>query len=195
MSLLSTPIGRDAPAEVNAIIEIPMGSSNKYEYDLKLEAFVLDRVLFSPLYCPCDYGWVAGTLSEDGDPLDILVIGSHPTFSGCVVHARPLGSLMMRDEKGTDYKILAVSSRDPRYAETRVLEDLPEHSLKEIVHFFTVYKELEQKETEVLGWQDRETAYRIIQECHLRYRGREPRSDAAAAPVLSSQDIHERKKE
>jgi inorganic pyrophosphatase len=195
MSLLSTPIGRDAPAEVHAIIEIPMGSSNKYEYDLKLEAFVLDRVLYSPLYYPCDYGWVAGTLSEDGDPLDILVIGSHPTFSGCVVHARPLGSLMMRDEEGTDYKILAVSSRDPRYAQTHVLDDLPEHSLKEIVHFFTVYKELEQKESEVLGWQDRETAYGIIRECHSRYRGRDPRSDGAGATVLNHPDTKDTQKD
>jgi inorganic pyrophosphatase len=171
MSLLSIPIGPDAPTEIHAIIEIPKGSSNKYEYDLKLEAFVLDRVLYSPLFYPCDYGWVAGTLSEDGDPLDILVIGSHPTFPGCVVRARPLGSLMMSDEKGTDYKILAVSSRDPRYRDTHTLEDLSQHVLKELVHFFTVYKELEEKATEVLGWQDRDTAHHIIQECHERYRG------------------------
>src|SRR5437588_4587745 len=102
MSLLSLPIGKDAPREVHAVIEIPMGSSNKYEYDLKLNVFVLDRVLFSPLYYPCDYGWVAGTLSEDGDPLDILVLGSHANYPGCVVLARPLGALMMRDEEGTD---------------------------------------------------------------------------------------------
>jgi inorganic pyrophosphatase len=177
MSLLSIPIGRNAPVEVHAIIEIPRGSSNKYEYDLTLEAFVLDRVLFSPLHYPCDYGWVAGTLSEDGDPLDILVIGSQPTFPGCVVRARPLGSLMMRDEEGTDYKILAVSSRDPRFTEAQVLEHLPTHILKELVHFFTVYKELEEKETEVLGWQDKETAHRIIRECHRRYSGSDPRAE------------------
>jgi len=181
MSLLSIPIGRDAPAHVHAIIEIPKGSSNKYEYDLKLEAFVLDRVLYSPLFYPCDYGWVAGTLSEDGDPLDILVIGSHATFPGCVVRARPLGSLMMTDEEGTDYKILAVSSRDPRYQDARSLEDLPQHVLKELVHFFTVYKELEEKATEVLGWQDCETAHRIIRECHARYCGRDPHRGAASS--------------
>lgn len=174
MSLLTIPIGRNAPEEVHAIIEIPKGSSNKYEYDLKLEAFVLDRVLYSPLYYPCDYGWIPATLSEDGDPLDILVIGSHPTFPGCVVRARPLGSLMMRDEEGTDYKVLAVSSRDPRFREARVLDDLPGHILKELVHFFTVYKELEEKETEVLGWQDRDTVHRIILECHRRYNGAYP---------------------
>ena len=88
MSLLTVPIGSNAPHEVHAIIEIPKGSSNKYEYDLKLNAFVLDRVLFSPLHYPCDYGWVAGTLSEDGDPLDILVLGTHPNYPGCVVIAR-----------------------------------------------------------------------------------------------------------
>jgi inorganic pyrophosphatase len=172
MSLLSLPIGKDAPREVHAVIEIPKGSSNKYEYDLALNAFVLDRVLYSPLYYPCDYGWVAGTLSEDGDPLDILVLGSHANYPGCVVIARPVGALMMRDEEGTDYKILAVSSRDPRFQETRTLEDLPEHFLKEIVHFFTVYKELEEKETEVLGWRDLATAHQIIADCHRRLSGR-----------------------
>jgi inorganic pyrophosphatase len=172
MSLLSLPIGKDAPVEVHAIIEIPKGSSNKYEYDLHLNVFVLDRVLYSPLYYPCDYGWVAGTLSEDGDPLDILVLGSHPNYPGCVVIARPVGALMMRDEEGKDYKILAVSSRDPRFEEVHSLEDLPEHFLKEIVHFFTIYKELEEKETEVLGWQDLATAHQIIRDCHRRMSGR-----------------------
>src|SRR6266511_4054885 len=120
MSLLSLPIGKNAPVEVHAIIEIPKGSSNKYEYDLHLNAFVLDRVLYSPLYYPCDYGWVAGTLSGDGDPLDILVLGSHPSYPGCVVLARPIGALMMRDEEGTDTKIIAVSSRDPRFPDDRL---------------------------------------------------------------------------
>ena len=172
MSLLHFPIGRGAPEEVNAIVEIPKGSSNKYEFDIQHEVFVLDRVLYSPLFYPCDYGWVAGTLSEDGDPLDILVIGSHPTFPGCVVAARPLGALSMSDEHGKDHKVLAVSCHDPRFLETRTLDDLPGHMLKEIEHFFRVYKDLEEKEVEVLGWVDLPETYRIISDCHQRLTGK-----------------------
>jgi inorganic pyrophosphatase len=171
MSLLSYPIGRKAPVEVHGIVEIPKGSSNKYEFDLHHEVFVLDRVLYSPLYYPCDYGWVAGTLSEDGDPLDILILGSHPTFPGCVVAARPLGALAMSDEHGTDYKVLSVSCKDPRFLETRSLPDASSHLLREIEHFFRVYKDLEEKEVEVLGWIDQEQTYRIITECHQRLTG------------------------
>jgi len=171
MSLLTVPIGKSAPREVHAIIEIPKGISNKYEYDLSLDTFVLDRVLFSPLYYPFDYGFIAGTLSGDGDPLDVLVLGSQPTFTGCVVLARPLGSLHMRDEEGEDYKILAVSARDPRFNDVTDLTDVAEHYLREITHFFAVYKELEEKETEVLGWQDRATAYGIINEARRRLSG------------------------
>jgi inorganic pyrophosphatase len=172
MSLLSLPIGRDAPVEVNAIVEIPKGSSNKYEFDLSREVFVLDRVLYSPLYYPCDYGWVASTLSEDGDPLDILVIGSHPTFPGCVLHARPLGGLRMHDEHGVDFKVLAVSSRDPRFSDCRTLNDVGGHMCREIEHFFEVYKDLEEKAVEVLGWADLEETHRTIDECHQRLTGK-----------------------
>ncbi|MFN3649998.1 MAG: inorganic diphosphatase [Armatimonadota bacterium] len=171
MSLLSYPIGRNAPVEVHAIVEIPKGSSNKYEFDLHHEVFFLDRVLYSPLYYPCDYGWVAGTLSEDGDPLDILVLGSHPTFPGCVVSARPVGGLAMADEHGTDFKVLAVSSRDPRFTDVLDLQSLNPHLLREIEHFFRVYKDLEQKETDVLGWVDLSETYRVIIECHQRLTG------------------------
>jgi inorganic pyrophosphatase len=172
MSLLTFPIGRMAPVEVNAIIEIPKGSSNKYEFDLQHEVFVLDRVLYSPLYYPCDYGWIASTLSEDSDPLDILILGSQPTFPGCVVEARPLGALAMRDEHGTDFKVLAVSSRDPRFQETRLLSHLNSHLLREIEHFFRVYKDLEEKETEVAGWVDIEQTYKVIVESYQRLTGK-----------------------
>lgn len=172
MSLLTYPIGRAAPTLINGIVEIPKGSSNKYEFDLQHEVFVLDRALYSPLYYPCDYGWVASTLSEDGDPLDILILGSHPTFPGCVVESRPLGALAMKDEHGTDYKVLAVSSRDPRFEETRLLSDVSTHFLREIEHFFRVYKDLEEKETEVRGWVDLEQTYRVIVESHQRLTGR-----------------------
>src|SRR5436305_11927460 len=103
LSLLSVPIGKNAPREVHAIIEIPKGSSNKYEFDLELKTFVLDRVLFSPLYYPFDYGFIASTLSGDGDPLDVLLLGTQPTFTVCVVVALQIGSLHMHDEAVEDY--------------------------------------------------------------------------------------------
>ncbi len=163
MSYHTIPIGDNAPQTVNAIIEIPQGSSNKYEFDHDLEIFKLDRTLYSPLFYPFDYGWVADTLAEDGDPLDILVITSQPTFPGCLIEARPLGILMMRDDKGPDEKILSVASADPRFTNMHRLSDLPTHILKEIVHFFDIYKELEEKQTIVLGWQDVEAAHTVIQ--------------------------------
>lgn len=166
----NVPIGDNAPEEVNAIIEIPRGSSNKYEYDPKIGVFKLDRTLYSPLFYPFDYGWIAGTLSADGDALDVLVIGSHPTFTGCMVTVRPLGVLLMRDEKGADEKILARVVHDPRFHGTRRLSHVAEHILKEIEHFFDVYKTLEHKETAVLGWQDVEAAQEMIEHCRmLRY--------------------------
>ncbi len=172
MRLADLPVGEESPEIVNAVIEIPKGSSNKYQYDSDLDAFLLDRVLYSPLYYPTDYGWIAGTVSEDGDPLDVLVFTSHPTFPGCVVRGRAVGVLHMHDEKGEDYKIIAAASADPRFDEVRCLEDLPEHVLRETVHFFTVYKQLEYKETEILGWLGVESAHRIIAAAVERYAQR-----------------------
>lgn len=165
------PPGDKCPAVVNAVVEIPAGSSNKYEYNPALDAFVLDRVLYSPLYYPTEYGWIAGTLSEDGDPLDILVFASHSTFPGCIIGARPIGALHMQDEKGEDFKIVAVADTDPRYSEVRTLNDLPEAVRSEIVHFFSVYKQLECKETEILGWLGEDDAIRIIREAVERRKG------------------------
>ena len=162
MSYHDVPIGDAAPKIVNMIVEIPQGSSNKYEYDHDLDIFKLDRTLYSPLFYPFDYGWICGTLADDGDPLDILVITTKPTFPGCLIAARPLGVLMMRDEKGPDEKILSVAAADPRFEDIEHLSDLPSHILKEIVHFFDVYKELEEKQTIVLGWQDVATAHSVI---------------------------------
>lgn len=191
MSLLSYPIGRGAPTEINGIVEIPKGSSNKYEFDLQHEVFILDRVLYSALYYPCDYGWVSGTLSEDGDPLDVLILGSHPTFPGCVVPCRPLGALVMSDEHGVDYKVLAASCGDPRFDEALKLEDVASHILREIEHFFRVYKDLEEKETEVQGWVDRDQTYRIIVECHKRLTGKSlavPGTNTGAVDARSARE-------
>src|SRR5256714_11893203 len=146
MNLADMPIGDKAPDEVNVVIEIPQGSSNKVEYNNELGVFVLDRTLYSPLYYPCNYGFVPSTLFEDGDPLDILVLSSHPIAMGTLVAARPVGLLRMRDDKRPDDKVIAAFARDPRYKEVQDLTDLPEHQRKEIQHFFQIYKDLEDKD-------------------------------------------------
>src|SRR5438094_8062156 len=124
MSYFDVPIGPNAPREVHVVVEIPRGSSNKIEYDPEISAFRLDRTLYSPLYYPCEYGFIAGTLFEDGDPMDILVLSSQPTFTGCVLAARPVGVLHMADEHGPDDKILGVSARDPRFEDVSHLRDV-----------------------------------------------------------------------
>ncbi|HEX2998971.1 MAG TPA: inorganic diphosphatase [Armatimonadota bacterium] len=169
MGLRDVSIGVTAPEEVNVVVEMPKGSSNKYEYDPLRDVFVLDRALYSSLFAPAEYGWVAETLAEDGDPLDILVITTFPTFPGCVLAARPVGILFMRDEKGKDEKILSVSARDPRFDGISNLDDLPDHLLKEISHYFRMYKELEEKLTHVQNWEGKERAHVIIEQCRERF--------------------------
>jgi inorganic pyrophosphatase len=155
-----TARSRREPIEVT--VEIPSGSRNKYEYDHRRHRYVLDRVLFSSVHYPCDYGFVEGSLADDGDPLDVLVLISEPTFPGCVVRARPVGVLDMTDDKGHDYKILAVARDDPRHEQAKALEDIAAHLLREIENFFSIYKELEGRETEVRGWLGVDDAWRII---------------------------------
>ncbi len=167
MPFRTLPIGDKAPEEINAVIEIPRGSSNKYEYDKELGVFRLDRPLYSPLFYPFDYGWIPETLSQDGDALDVLVIGSHPTFPGCVVTCRPLGVLMMTDDKGPDEKVLARVSHDPRYHGVRRLAHVAEHILREIEHFFQVYKTLEEKSVEIGEWRDVEAARELIMQSRV----------------------------
>ncbi|MGQ9699610.1 MAG: inorganic diphosphatase [Candidatus Bipolaricaulaceae bacterium] len=154
---------------VEALVEVPKGSRNKYEFDESLRCIRLDRVLYSPLHYPADYGFIRNTLAEDGDPLDVLIITYEPTFPGCVVPVRPVGVLDMQDEHGRDQKILAVPAVDPRFDEVRELADLPHHLLLEIEHFFTVYKTLEEKSTEILGWEGSEESWRLIRAAQARY--------------------------
>jgi inorganic pyrophosphatase len=156
--------------EVLAFIEIPQGSRNKYEYDPKTGRIRLDRVLYSSVHYPADYGFVLDTLAPDGDPLDILVIVQEPTFPGCIVPARPVGGLDMTDEKGKDFKILAVPVGDPRFDHVVELTDLGEHWPKEIETFFATYKLLEQKWSEVEGWHGAADAWRMIRDCQNRWR-------------------------
>ena len=164
MSLLDVKLGPGAPETFNAVIEIPRGSTNKYEVDQETGTIKLDRVLYSPLFYPFDYGYIPQTHYLDGDPLDVLVLTSHPLFPGCVVEVSPIGVLKMSDEKGPDEKILCVALKDPRYGYRKTLEELNNHTLKELQHFFEVYKTLEEKSVEIEGWEGRELALRLIEE-------------------------------
>jgi inorganic pyrophosphatase len=148
------PATRDFPDVVEVVVEIPRGSRNKYEYDMQAGVFRLDRVLSSAVFYNFDYGYITGTLSEDGDPTDALLLIDEPTFPGCHVFARPVGCLEMSDEKGADFKILCVAVGDPHQAHVSKLADIRPHRLVEIEHFFQTYKLLEDKTVDVIGWED-----------------------------------------
>lgn len=158
-----------AARTVDALIEIPSGSRNKYEIDEITGHIRLDRVLHSSVHYPTDYGFIPQTLAPDGDHLDILVVTYEPTFPGCLVEARPIGGLDMADEKGSDFKVLAVPTGDPRFDSTHTLNDLAPHWLREIETFFATYKLLEPKMTEVLGWHPREEAWQVIEDARRTY--------------------------
>jgi inorganic pyrophosphatase len=170
MNLKDISPGENLPEVVNAVIEIPKGSKNKYEYDPEMGAIRLDRVLHSAVFYPADYGFIPRTLSDDGDPLDILVLITESTFPGCVMKARPVGVLNMTDDKGIDEKIIAVAVGDPKLREIEDISDLDEHTVKEIANFFEIYKQLENKMVRVDGWMGKEDAHKVIQEAVARYR-------------------------
>lgn len=170
MDLYNLPTGPDVPELVHAVVEVPKDTRNKVEYDPKWRVFRIDRVLYSPVRYPGDYGFIPSTLSSDGDALDVLVLVTEPTFTGCVVTVRPIGLLEMTDEAGGDTKVLAVPARDPRFENVQDLPDLPPHLLTEIKYFFQVYKVLEGKETAVLGWHPVQSAYDEIAEAAQTYR-------------------------
>lgn len=155
---------------IEMMVEIPRGSRNKYEYDRKTGRFYLDRMLFSAVHYPADYGFIPETLAEDGDELDVLVLVGEATFPGCIIRSRPIGVFHMWDEKGPDAKILAVPISDPQWNWARQLEDVPGHLLREITHFFSVYKDLEDKKTEVGDWEGRDAAWRFIKEAQERFK-------------------------
>ncbi len=168
-SYLEIPMGDKAPEILTAVVEIPQDSTNKYEYDLNLNVFVLDRVLYSPVHFPGDYGFIPQTLAQDGDPLDILILGDTPTFPGCIYAVRPVGLFEMLDHGLRDEKVLAYAMGNPRFSSILNYSEIEPHILLEVEHFFSVYKELEATETKVLGWKDRETAYEVIRSSHERF--------------------------
>ena len=155
---------------VNALIEIPLGSKNKYELDKATGRIHLDRVLYAAMIYPAEYGIIEETLAPDGDALDILVICNDPTFPGCTVPARVLGYLDMVDGGKLDYKLISVVDCDPRYDSIHELEDLSPFVLKEIANFFANYKVLQGIKVEVGQYHGREDAAKVIAACQKAYQ-------------------------
>lgn len=172
MRIDAIAIGTNPPDDVNVIIEVPLGGQPiKYEMDKAAGALVVDRFLYTPMSYPGNYGFVPHTLSEDGDPIDVLVCNTRPLIPGCVINVRPIGVMLMEDNSGVDEKVLAVPSPHltQRWNAVRDFTDLPEITLKQIEHFFEHYKDLEPgKWVKIGGWQDAATARRKIAEAIAR---------------------------
>ena len=187
------PAGMNVPECVTAVIEIPSGSRNKYELDKVSGMLKLDRVLFSAVHYPGDYGFIPRTLHEDNDPLDVLVLVKEQTFPGCQIDVRPIGVLKMLDRGEPDDKILGVPLHDPFQREHFDIADISHHLLMEVEHFFRTYKDLEGKRVEILGWGKSDEASRIVLESVARYekeygtthefKGRKDRRKASQAEV------------
>jgi inorganic pyrophosphatase len=158
----------NAAEQLVCVVEIPKGSRNKYEYDPQLGGIKFDRLLMSAATYPTDYGYLRGTLGQDGDPLDALVCLYEPTFPGCLIPVKPVGMFEMSDEKGIDDKIICVPLHDPYWNQHEQLDDLPLLLRQEIEQFFSIYKNLEGKAVEVGGWGSRADAEREIAEARTR---------------------------
>ena len=161
--------GSSPPDDVNVVVEIPRGSRNKYELDKKTGMFRLDRVLYSSVHYPGDYGFFPQTYAQDDDPLDAIVMTTVPTFPGCVIDVRPIALFRMMDKGDMDEKVLCVPARDPLYDHYRGIGDVAPHYLKEVQHFFEVYKDLEGGRVQALGWEDGAAAREVIIESMARY--------------------------
>jgi inorganic pyrophosphatase len=155
-------------SDVVVFVEVPSGSRNKYELDHELGEIVLDRRLFTSMAYPADYGFIEGTLGEDGDPLDALVLVGEPTFPGCRIRVRVVGIFNMADEKGPDDKVLCVPLKDPAWMRVSDVHDIPNELRNEIEHFFQVYKDLEAAEVKTFGYGNRSDAERIIAAARAR---------------------------
>ncbi|WP_035886743.1 inorganic diphosphatase [Legionella norrlandica] len=176
MSLMEIPSGRDVPNEINVIIEIPMhGEPVKYEVDKQTGALFVDRFMTTAMFYPTNYGYIPNTLSEDGDPVDVLVITPVPLISGAVIPCRPVGMLKMVDESGVDAKILAVptSKLSKMYQSVQIYQDIPQHLLLSIEHFFKHYKDLEEgKWVKIEGWAGPDQAREEIISSVARYKNK-----------------------
>ncbi|MDX2151032.1 MAG: inorganic diphosphatase [Bryobacteraceae bacterium] len=178
--------GDECPELVRMIVEIPKNSSNKYEYDGEMNLFRLDRALYSPMHYPGDYGFIPGTLAEDNDPMDVLVLVQEPSFTGCLIEVRPVGILNMTDREEGDQKVLAVPNRNPRYDQIHTMDQIFPHVRREVEHFFQIYKELEGKVTNLLGWGGPREARKAILDSRQRYL--DHRFKAAAVEVAPAVD-------
>jgi inorganic pyrophosphatase len=156
--------------DVTMVVEIPKGSRNKYEVDHVTGEIFLDRMLFTATRYPADYGFIPCTLAEDGDPLDALVLVTEPTFPGCRVRIRAIGVFLMEDQGAADHKILGVPIGDPLWDGAETLDDVPDHLLRELEHFFAVYKDLEDKKTATRGWRDAAEANAVIERAVAAHR-------------------------
>lgn len=158
------------PKKLNAIIEIPKFSRIKYEVDKATGLIKFDRVLYSPMHYPANYGFIPNTWWDDEDPLDVLVLGEEPIAPGVLVSVRPIGALQMNDGGDDDIKVLAVPTEDPRWANTNDLTDIEPHILKEIAHFFARYKELQKKEVKVGDWVPKDAAFAAAEKAIGMYK-------------------------
>ncbi len=154
---------------ITMFVEIPRGSRNKYEADRVTGEIFLDRMLFTSMHYPADYGFIPNTLAEDGDPLDIMALVVEPTFPGCRIRVRPIGLFLMEDQGFPDHKVISVPWNDPRFEDTRDISEMPEHTRLEFEHFFTAYKQLEKKKTAVLGWRPLADVAPVIAASLARY--------------------------
>jgi inorganic pyrophosphatase len=165
--------GENAPEEINVIIEIPKGSSIKYELDTTNGLIFVDRILLSAMYYPCNYGSIPKTKEADGDPVDVLVLGNDPIIPMAIIRARPVGVLLTEDEKGHDSKIVAapLNKIDPSFSDIKQVDDIPEYLRNQITHFFEHYKELEQgKYVRIMGWKGREIAEKQISDAINKFK-------------------------
>lgn len=164
------PPGPSAPDLIYTVVEVPQGSRNKYEYDKELGLIRLDRVLYSAIYYPGDYGFIPQTYYEDGDPLDVIVMVGEPSFPGALIVARPIGMFRMLDGGDPDDKILAVPNSDPLYQDYHNITDIPRHFLDQVAHFFTVYKDLQGIKVIPVGWEPASAAKNAISRAMRMYQ-------------------------
>jgi inorganic pyrophosphatase len=170
MNLLHAIKASPKPGIINVVVENYKGSSNKVEYDREEGVFKIDRVLYSAVFWPFDYGFIPQTWHEDEDPVDVVLLTTYPTFPGCVVTARPIGAIIMEDEKGIDDKVVAVPTEDPRFSHVKNVGDLPEHLKREVQEFFESYKRLEPgKFVKFKKWEDVKKANEMIEKAIKAY--------------------------
>jgi inorganic pyrophosphatase len=183
--------GPRPPDLLNVVVEIPRGSRNKYELDKRTGMLRLDRLLYSSVHYPGEYGFFPQTYAQDDDPLDALVMTTVPTFPGCVIEVRPVGIFRMTDKDEMDEKVLCVPARDPLYDEYHDLSSVAPHFLREVEHFFSVYKDLEGGRVHTLGWDDRDSARSTVVEAMARYALKRKQEAIASIPRSGAREGHE----